>query len=289
MMSRVKLPPVLIISLLLVCQAVFAEETNTQTVQPPLPEAKPKWEFGIGLGGLSLPDYRGSDQRAEYYAPLPYVRFRGDRLKVDREGGRYYFHNHPLYKVDLSAAFSFPVDSDDNIAREGMPDLDALLEVGPRFQWFIYESDDQRLRFRFGAPVRVAINLSNAENEGWFFAPYFQIRYFSTMETAFSIGPMWASEKYHDYFYQVDPQFATAERPAYNAQSGYSGFRFTLTNSHRLSKHYWWGGFLRYDTLSSAVFEDSPLVKQDDAFMMGLVFSYIFNPVKEYYQEPAFD
>jgi len=271
----------ILLSFLMLNQFVYSEESN--------PPEKAKWEFGIGLGGLSLPHYRGSDQRDEYFAPLPYVRYQGDRLKVDREGGRYYFHNNPVFKVDVTAAFAFPVDSEDNAARQGMPDLDALLEVGPRFQWSLYESNDRRFRFRFSAPVRIAINLSSAENEGWTFSPYLQVRYYSFMETAFSVGPLWASEKYHDFFYQVDNQFATADRNAYNAQSGYSGFRFTLTNSHRISKHYWWGGFLRYDTLSGATFEDSPLIIQDDAFMMGLVLSYIFNPVKEYYHGPIFD
>jgi outer membrane protein len=253
-----------------------AEETRT----------KNKWEFGLGLGGLSIPHYRGSDQRDEYVAPVPYVKFHGNRLKVDREGGRYFFYNGEEIKVDLSAAFAFPVDSEENRARQGMPDLDAILEVGPRLQWFMWESDDQRLRLRLGAPIRLAINLSDAGNEGWFFSPYFQVRYYSNMETALSIGPMWASEKFHDYYYQVDSQYATPTRPAYNATSGYSGFRITLTNSQRISKHYWWGGFLRYDSLSGAVFEDSPLVKQNSAFMAGLAISYIFNPVKEYYTDP---
>jgi outer membrane scaffolding protein for murein synthesis (MipA/OmpV family) len=244
-----------------------------------------QWEFGIGLGGLSIPHYRGSGQSYEYLAPIPYVRYHGDRLKVDREGGRYYFYDARKVKLDLSATFSFPVKSDENTARQGMPDIDALLELGPRLQWYIWESEDSHLRLRVGAPLRVAINLSTADNEGVFFSPYFQIRYYSVMETAFSMGPMWASEKYHDYFYEVDSRFATSQRPAYDARAGYSGFRFTLTTSHRISKRYWWGGFVRYDTLSGAVFEDSPLVRQKDSLMAGFAIAYIFNPVKKYYKD----
>ncbi len=247
---------------------------------------KTQWEFGVGLGALSLPQYRGSDQRDDYFAPVPYVRFRGNKLRVDREGGRYFFINRENLKLDISATFAFPVDSDKNTARRGMPNLGAILEVGPRLNWYLWESEDRRLRFRFGAPVRLAINLSDAGNEGWFFAPYVQLRYYSVMETALSIGPMWASEKFHDYYYQVDNQYATANRPAYDAKAGYSGFRMTLTNSHRISKHYWWGGFLRYDSLSGAEFENSPLVRQKNALMVGLAVSYIFNPVKEYYTDP---
>jgi len=39
---------------------------------------QPEWELGVG--GLSVPHYRGSDQRAQYVAAIPYVRYNGKRL-----------------------------------------------------------------------------------------------------------------------------------------------------------------------------------------------------------------
>lgn len=246
-------------------------------------KARPQWEFGVGIGAVDIPHYRGSDQRDTYVAPLPYVRYRGERLKVDREGGRYFFINRDRVKLDISAAFMFPVDSDDNTARQGMPDLDPILEVGPRLQWYLFNSRDHRFRIRAGLPLRVAVNIPEFRNEGWILSPYLQFRYFSGMETALSLGPMWASEKYHDYYYQVDAQHANSNRPEYDARAGYNGFRITLTNNQRINRHWWWGGFARYDSLSGAVFEDSPLVKRKDAYMFGLVFSYIFKPVENYY------
>lgn len=245
-----------------------------------------QWELGVGVGALSIPHYRGSNQTQSYIAPVPYVRYSGDRLKVDREGGRYFFYDGSQLKLDLSATFNFPVDSDKNDARRGMPDLDATLEIGPRLQWYLWQSEDKRLRVRLGAPLRMAINLSDADNEGLFFAPYLQVRYHSFMESAVSIGPMWASEKFHDYYYQVESAYATASRPAYNAGAGYSGFRLTLTSNHRINKKYWWGGFVRYDTLSGSAFAASPLVRKQDSLMAGFLVAYIFNPVKAYYTGP---
>lgn len=241
-------------------------------------ETGPRWEFGVGVGGLSIPHYRGSDQRHEYIAPLPYIRYNGERLKVDREGGRFYFIERDRFKLDLSATFSFPVDSDENTARQGMPDLDPVFEIGPRLQWSLYESDDTNFRVRAALPLRlgIATDLSHTETVGFFAAPYLQLRYYSGWETAFSAGPMWASEDYHDYYYQVDPQYATSTRPVYDARAGYSGFRFTLTTSRRFDNTWWLGIFMRYDNLSGAVFEDSPLVRRDDALMFGLAFAYIF-------------
>lgn len=241
-------------------------------------ETGPRWEFGVGLGGLSVPQYRGSDQRHEYLAPLPYVRYNGERLKIDREGGRYDFYRREDFRVDLSASLSFPVDSDENRARQGMPDLDPVLEIGPRAQWSLYESADSHFRVRAALPVRLAIasDLSHTQTVGYLVAPYLQMRYYAGWETAMSIGPMWASEDYHDYYYQVDPRYATPERPVYDAQGGYSGFRYTLTSSRRFAKNWWVGFFMRYDSLAGTVFVDSPLVKRTDELMVGGGLAWIF-------------
>jgi len=246
------------------------------------PVDKPKWELGVGIGVLTLPHYRGSDQRSEYVAPIPYVRYNGKHLKVDKEGGRFYFYNGDDIKVDISTAFALPVDSDDNTARQGMPDLDPILEIGPRVQFNLYESDDKNLRFRFALPLRTAIasDLSHTQNIGWVFAPYLQLRYYSGWESAISIGPIWASEEYHDYFYEVASEYATASRPAYDAKAGYSGSRITFTISRRFDR-IWFGLFAKYDDLNNAVFIDSPLVKQKDSWMAGFALSWVFKESKQ--------
>jgi outer membrane scaffolding protein for murein synthesis (MipA/OmpV family) len=87
---------------------------------------------------------------------------------------------------------------------------------------------------------------------------------------------LFGNKRYHNYFYGVAPQFATPERPAYEAGGGYAGMQWIAA----LSKHYpsyWVGGFMRADTLSGAVFETSPLVRQKDAFSVGIAASYIFS------------
>ena len=90
-----------------------------------------------------------------------------------------------------------------------------------------------------------------------------------------SFGPIYADEDFHNYFYQVRPKFVTAERPAYDADRGYSGSRVTLS-AFRNTKRYVVGAFLRYDNLDHAVFDDSPLVETTDYFAFGFVFGWIF-------------
>lgn len=265
------LAKILFISLLsLTSQILSANE--------PAASDKPSWELGVGVGVLSLPHYRGSDQRSNYAAPIPYVRYNGKRLKVDKEGGRFYFYNGKDINVDISTAFAFPVDSKDNRAREGMTSLDPIIELGPRVEFKFYQSDDDNIRLRFALPLRAAFatDISHTQSIGWVFSPYLQLRYFNTgWETAASIGPIWASETYHDYFYEVAPQYATASRSAYNAQAGYSGSRITVTLSKRFNRLFF-GLFARYDNLNHAVFIDSPLVKQNDSFLVGAALSWVF-------------
>jgi outer membrane scaffolding protein for murein synthesis (MipA/OmpV family) len=87
-------------------------------------------------------------------------------------------------------------------------------------------------------------------------------------------GPLYATERLHDYYYQVDPAFATATRPAYDARAGYSGVRVTVSLSKRF-RHLWFGAFARYDDLSGTVFEDSPLVRIHRSFMTGFGIAWV--------------
>lgn len=268
MMSAVK--TTFMLCLFLICDFIYAEENDDTQ--------KPQWELGVGIGGLSVPHYRGSDQRAQYFAPIPYVRYNGKRLKIDREGGRFYFYNGEVIKVDVSLAFAIAVDSNDNRARTGMSDLDNIIEIGPRILFNLYDSDDKNLRFRLGVPLRTAYatDFRQTKDVGLVFSPYLQARYFTAgWVSAISFGPMWASEAYHDYFYEVAPQYVTATRSAYNAKAGYSGSRLTVTFSKRFDKIYF-GLFSRYDDLKGASFIDSPLVKQKDSLMVGAVLSWVF-------------
>lgn len=233
-------------------------------------------ELGIGLAGASLPHYRGSDQRRDYLTPFPYVRYEGKRLKVNRDGGQFYFFYHPHFRIDVSAALSPPVFSDDNHAREGMDDLHPVIELGPRIQRVLYESDKGNFWVRASFPVRTAIasDLKDTRSVGWVFSPYIQMHLDHKWDADFSIGPIWASEKFHDYVYEVDSKYSTSIRPSYDAKGGYSGTRFTFSTGQRY-KGYWFGFFARYDDLSGASFEESPLVKREESLMMGAAFSTI--------------
>jgi MipA family protein len=94
------------------------------------------WEAGLGVAPITFPDYRGADEQSNFVLPLPYFVYRGERLKVDRNGPRGILFDTKRLQLDLSLNASIPVESDDNEARRGMPDIDPTLEIGPVLKYY---------------------------------------------------------------------------------------------------------------------------------------------------------
>lgn len=251
-------------------------------VMPAQAELRPEWEFGIGASAFTLPDYRGSNESRSYVLPFPYVIYRGDRLRVDRQGVRGVLFETDRVELDFSLSGTPPVDSSKNRAREGMPDLDPTLEVGPRLNVTLARDRVKEWALAFRLPVRavIATDLSHAEGAGYIAYPHltFDTRPVflgSKWNLGLQAGPLYGTRRYHDYFYAVDPEFATPERPAYEARGGYSGALALASVTRRFPK-FWVGGFVRYDTLKGAAFESSPLMRRDYSVMAGIALAWVF-------------
>ena len=236
----------------------------------------------MGATGFSLPDYRGADQSRSYVFPLPYLVYRGEVFRIGREGIRGVLLESERAELDISLYGTPPVNSDRNRARQGMQDLDPTFEVGPRLNLTLWRErkTDQRLELRFPLRAVFATDLSYVRHAGYLFYPHVQL----DLRPAFlegkwnlglQSGPLYSTSKHHQYFYGVDPQFATAARPAYAARGGYSG-TLALVSISRRFRDFWVGGFVRYDALQGAAFEDSPLVKRRHSVMAGVALAWIF-------------
>lgn len=244
-------------------------------------EERPLWELGAGAFGFAQPDYRGADQSRGYVLPLPYVVYRGDRFRVDREGIRGLLFESDRVEFDISLYATPPVDSSDNTARAGMPDLDPTVEVGPVLDVTLARDRprdwDYRLRLRL--PVRGGVS-TGGDGVGWIFWPHLNLdlkpRFLGgTWNLGLNAGPMFGDNKYHAYYYSVASQFATPQRPAYEASGGYSGTIFLAGLTRRFDK-VWVGGYVRYDNLSGVAFEDSPLFRQNSFWSAGIAIAYVF-------------
>jgi outer membrane scaffolding protein for murein synthesis (MipA/OmpV family) len=260
----------------LVCLCGLTLAPALQAVHQPL------WELGVGVGSLSTPPYRGAKSRDTYFIPFPYVIYRGSFLQVDREGGiRGKLFSSENVRLDLSLAGNVPVRNNDDDARSGMDDLDPLVELGAKLSIDLWRSQDRDQRFGFDIPLRAVYSVGDPfmEYQGVTLSPFLNYRFWQEDEgtlTRYSLsaGPIFANSRYHDYFYEVDPEFVTPERPEYHPDSGYSGSRVTLSVTRHF-RRYMIGAFARYDDLNGAVFEDSPLVETSDYFIFGVVFGWI--------------
>jgi outer membrane protein len=247
---------------------------------------EPLWEAGIGVAGLSFPDYRGSSERRNWLLPYPYLIYRGEKVEVEDGRMRGIFYRGDRVELDVSLNGSVPVDSDENEARRGMPDLDATLEIGPVMNVLLLRSDDHRTRLRLRLPVRAAIasDFSYARHVGWLMQPHlsFEVRDplgHAGWKASLLAGALFADNRYHRYFYEVQPAFATATRPAYSPGGGYAGLQGIAALSKRY-RRFWVGGFLKWDSVQGAVFEDSPLVKDKHGLSAGVSIAWILGESK---------
>ena len=265
---------------LLICSVVFALLAPAARA-----DEKPLWEFGLGAGAIAFPDYRGSDEARVYPVPVPYFVYRGPFLKADRDGLRGKLFNREYVELDLSVSATIPVSSEDNAARRGMPDLKPTLELGPSLEVHLWRSADRDTKLDLVMPLRVPITLESSPHSlQWMFAPRLNIDFENVGGHAgwnfgAGVGPVFAADKFHEYFYSVPAQFATPQRPEYRADGGYSGMHVLAAVSKRFPK-YWFGAFLRYDWLGGAEFADSPLMRRDNYLAGGFGFAWMIGESK---------
>lgn len=237
----------------------------------------PVWELGIGAGIYSSPHYLGADQRSTYALPLPLFIYRGEYLKADRSGLIGQLYRNERLDLRLSASGALPVSSNDNEAREGMPDLDLMLEVGPVLEYRLWHTDTMLLRADL--PLRAAVTLdgSGMEYRGLVSNPrlYYRAMVAEDLLLTATIGPMLADGKFHDYFYRVKAKYIRPGRPAYDADAGYTAMRYSVSLSR-----YWGdvfvGAFIHAYDLHGTANEDSPLVRQKDYVSTGLALGWMF-------------
>jgi len=246
-------------------------------------EEVPLWEAGLGLALVNTPAYRGVDARRTFVFPFPYINYNGRVMKAEGNTVRGMLFYSDNIELNISAGGSTPGNSDDLETRRGMPDLDPAMEIGPTLNLMLAEQQGHKWKLgaRFPARAVLSTDFSSVEYRGWLFNPHLNLDLRDSWpgpgwKWGFAIGPLFATARYHEYFYSVAPQYATLSRPAYTAEGGYSGMRFTTALSKRYNR-LWLGGYVRYEAIDGAVFDDSPLVNSGHDFSAGFAIAWIFN------------
>jgi len=244
---------------------------------PASSEVLPVFELGIGLGAIHQNYYPGTEDTRSFAFPAIIPIYRGEHLKSDEEGVRAELAKDSRFRLDLSVEFNLSVDSNEITLRQGMPDIDNILQIGPSLQYTMAKTDDTEWLIRL--PVRAGFAIGdNSTSAGVTFGPDItylkEVRFLNNpWRLGLSLGPQFGTAEYHDIYYSVDEQFVTPSRSEYQADGGLSSYRFLLTFTSKSPRRItsW---FLRAENLSGSVIEDSPLVETDNSLTVGFIYSF---------------
>ena len=242
------------------------------------------WELNLAAFGRYGPSYPASEDTQGNFVPLPFPVYRGTFLRVGDDTdspirGRVFRRDR--IKLDIDFDLTFRSDSDDIGARTGMPDLDLMLQLGPELELQFVD------RGFFAADAFLALQVRGAfawdgldpSFEGLVFSPELKFtRDFdkSRQRLKLRITPMFASDAYMDYYYEVAPAFATPQRPAFSPEGGYLGTEIALSLRVPIARRFEiWGGF-RQGFYRGAKNEDSPLFTDDSTTTVYGAFMYRF-------------
>ena len=244
--------------------------------QPVAPDADartlPLWEVGAVGFGVHQQAYPGSDRQVNRALALPWLVYRGRYLRADNESVGVRAVRTPQYEFDVSAAGAFGSRAGDDPKREGMPDLGTLVEIGPRLRVNLGGSREGGL-WRLDLPLRGVFDLSDSlAYRGAVFQPGISWR--RRLSGGWNIGAgaslLFADERLARTFYEVKPVYATAARPAYEAQSGLLATRLSASLSKSITPDWTLFGFARLDSVAGAANRDSPLVSRTVGASVGV-------------------
>ena len=210
---------------------VSSDVTNSEAQRRPASlTRRPTWEFGVGGGYFSGFDYPASNDENQRIIALPFFVYRTPVFRLGDGGVRAVAIEKPRVKLDLSVGGSLNASSDGGGVREGMPDLDFLFEIGPQLEVRLFDRDmatGGRIQGRFTSELRAvfATDFRKVSSQGLVAEVGVGINYGdvrgSGIDLIAAIDISFANEKLQDYFYEVESEFVTENREAFDASGGY--------------------------------------------------------------------
>lgn len=261
----------------------ISEKSNTEVFDKSTEVTEEnKLELGAGLLSLRINHYRSSDQFKNYYIPLPYFSYKSDKLEAETSFVRGVFYKNQYFALKLSLSLGLAVESEENEAREDMPDIGYIFEVGPMLEINLWQSSNKIHKFALECPFRkvFATDLKSVDQVGYFSVPYLNYilmpnKYTLGWKFEFSFAVMFGDNNYHNYFYGVKEKYANKNRPEYSSEGGYSGIHATWVGNKKFGNILLLP-FIRYDYLKYTVFDDSPLFKSKHFLLFGIGTFYTF-------------
>ena len=267
----------------LLSAAAVAQETAADaavTAEPAKPrEPLPLWELGLVGIAAYQPAYPGSNQDIARVRVLPFGIYRGSLLRADGSGIGLRALHTPRFEWDLSGSGSFGSSANSVHAREGMPSIGTLIEVGPALKvnlGDLVEPKRDPHQTQLELPVRAVFDVNDGfAHRGWTFEPRLSHTAWTGESFALvvSASALVGDRSLNHLYYGVDAPYATADRLAYDASAGLIATRLSASLRHRISPTLRLQYFAQLETVRGAANEASPLVrsKQDAGIGVSLI------------------
>jgi outer membrane scaffolding protein for murein synthesis (MipA/OmpV family) len=266
----------------------LAEEVVTPAVDAPDTAAggtKPLWEAGVGGFAGAVADYPGSNQYRVRGLPLPFFIYRGDLFSSDVHGPRLQ-KSSGIVEWEFSGGGSLSSNSTGG-ARAGMPNLDTLLEVGPKARITVAKpTDSSRVTVDLALREAIATNFSSRfRAQGQLLAPDIAYDERAILGTQWSgrasLEAQFATADLQRYYYEVEPQYARAGRPAYDARAGYLGATLSITAFRQVTRSFIVFVGLDLDNYDGAANVDSPLLRTRNDLGAAVGFAWSIGQSKQ--------
>lgn len=253
--------------------AATAQTTTPTTTEVAAPDADgnipgvapPLWTAGLFMVAADHPVYPGAERRAQSATVLPFITWRGPIFRVESGSAGLRALRTPRAELDFSAAASFGSDGRDSGAREGMPAIGTLVEIGPSLRINLGElrDDGKRPPLRLDLPLRAVFDADrDLEFAGASFEPRVTWRLPGVAGWNPSVygGLMFGNRALNQMYYGVEPIYATETRPAYEAHSGLVATRLGTSWARMLGRDWRLALHASVETVKGSANRDSPLI-----------------------------
>ena len=226
------------------------------------------WSVRLGAMGVYKPEYEGSEDYDFRGFPMIDITWRDTYFLNPRKGLGAYLWNRYDMKLGISISYTFGRDENDSSDLNGLGNIDSGATANVLFEWEIDDiSIDARFEQQFtgedtGFQVHIGLG--------------YIVRFGEKIMVKPSVTTTYASSDYvEEYFSISQSQSSRSGLSVYDTNSGFKLFGFHIISIYSLNRHWGVQAMASYDRLVGDT-ADSPVVKDENQYLLGLNLSYIF-------------
>jgi MipA family protein len=226
------------------------------------------WSVRVGATGIYKPEYEGSDDYEYQGLPMIAISWRDMIFLNPNNGLGAYLWNRNDVKIGASIGYSFGRNEHKTSDLHGLGDIDGGATANILFEWKIEDVFfDARYEQQFtgedtGCQIHIGLG--------------YDLRLWKKIMFKPSVRTTFASSDYMEKYFNISQsQSLRSCLPVYDSDSGFKSVGFQIMSMYILNRHWGFQTMARYDRLVGGA-ADSPVVKDENQYLLGLGFSYAF-------------